>query len=94
MKLMSLCIINKIDAKEGKMILLERIELDPRVCNGKPVIKGTRIPISVIIEQVAEAESWDKILSGYPELTREDIHAALLYARASLEHIEIKAVNA
>jgi len=76
------------------MILLDRIELDPRVCNGKPVIKGTRIPVSVIIEQVAEGESWDKILSGFPELTREDIHTALLYARASLEHIEIKAVNA
>ena len=76
------------------MVFLERIELDPRVCNGKPVIKGTRIPVSIIIEQVAEGESWDNILSGYPELTREDIHAALLYARASLEHIEIKSVNA
>jgi uncharacterized protein (DUF433 family) len=48
----------------------------------------------VIIEQVAEGESWDRILAGYPELTREDIHAALLYARASLDHIEIKAINA
>ena len=76
------------------MTFLKRIELDPRVCNGKPVIKGTRIPVSVIIEQVAEGESWDKILSGYPELTRDDIHAALLYARASLEHFEIKAINA
>jgi uncharacterized protein (DUF433 family) len=76
------------------MILLERIELDPKVCNGKPVIKGTRIPVSVILEQLAEGEAWDKILSGYPELTREDIHAALYYARASLDHIELKAVNA
>ena len=72
----------------------KHITIDPRICNGKPVIKGTRIPVSVIIEQVAEGESWDKILTGYPELTRDDIHAALLYARASLEHIEIKAVNA
>ena len=76
------------------MILLERIELDPKVCNGKPVIKGTRIPVSVILEQLAEGEAWDKILSGYPELTREDIHAALYYARASLDHIELKSVNA
>jgi uncharacterized protein (DUF433 family) len=76
------------------MTLLDRIELDPRVCNGKPIIKGTRIPVSVIIEQVAEGESWEKILAGYPELTREDIYAALHYARASLDHIEIKAVNA
>jgi len=76
------------------MTLLERIELNPRVCNGKPVIKGTRIPVSVILEQLAEGESWDGILSGYPELTREDIHAALDYARASIDNIEIKEVNA
>ena len=63
--------------------LSERIELNPRVCNGKPVIRGTRIPVSVILEQIAEGESWDAILQGYPELTREDIHAALRYARAS-----------
>ena len=72
------------------MRFIERIELNPRVCNGKPVIKGTRIPVSVILEQLAEGESWDAILSGYPELTREDIHAVLDYARASIDHIEIK----
>ena len=76
------------------MTLLERIELDPKVCNGRPVIKGTRIPVSVIIEQLAEGESWDEILAGYPELTKEDIHAALHYARASLDHIELKGFNA
>lgn len=75
------------------MILLERIEINPRVCNGKPVIKGTRIPVSVILEQLAEGESWDQILTGYPELTREDIHAVLEYARASIDHMEIKEVN-
>lgn len=76
------------------MTLLERIEINPKICNGKPVIKGTRIPVSVILEQLAEGESWDKILVSYPELTREDIHAALHYAKESLEHIELKEVNA
>ena len=61
------------------MTLLDRIELDSRVCNGKPVIKGTRIPVSIIIEQISEGESWESILAGYPELTREDIQAALQY---------------
>ena len=75
------------------MNLLERIELNPRVCNGRPVIKGTRIPVSVILEQIAEGESWEAILAGYPELTREDIHAALHYARASLDHTELKAIS-
>jgi uncharacterized protein (DUF433 family) len=72
---------------------LDRIEIDPRVCNGKPVIKGTRIPVSVILEQVAEGESWDEVLSGYPELRREDIQAALYYATASLDHMEIRAAG-
>lgn len=59
------------------MSLLDRIEHDPRVCNGKAVIQGTRIPVSVILDQVASGESWDSIIKGYPELRKEDIQAAL-----------------
>jgi uncharacterized protein (DUF433 family) len=73
---------------------IDRIELNPKVCNGKPVIKGTRIPVSVILEQIAEGESWTGLLSGYPELEKDDIKAALLYARESLDHAEVRAVNA
>jgi len=58
------------------MNVFDRIELNPRICNGKPVIKGTRIPISVILELIAEGKSWQAILDGYPELTRDDIYAA------------------
>lgn len=76
------------------MIFLDRVELNPRVCNGRPVIKGTRIPVSVILEQIAEGESWDALLSGYPELKKEDIQATLLYAKASLDHTEITEVYA
>jgi uncharacterized protein (DUF433 family) len=73
--------------------LQERIEIDPKICNGKPVIKGTRIPVTVILEQIAEGESWETLLAGYPELTKEDIHAALHYARASLDHTEFEALG-
>jgi uncharacterized protein (DUF433 family) len=76
------------------MISKDRIELNPRVCNGKPVIKGTRVPVSVILEQIAQGESWDDLLKGYPELNKEDIKAALLYASASIEHTEVRAINA
>ncbi len=76
------------------MILMDRIELNPRICNGRPVIKGTRIPVSVVLEQIAEGESWDILLAGYPELKKEDIQAALLYARASIDHTELKAAYA
>jgi uncharacterized protein (DUF433 family) len=62
------------------MSLLDRIEPDPRVCNGKAVIQGTRIPVSVILDQVASGDSWDDIVKGFPELKKEDIQAALLYA--------------
>lgn len=70
-----------------------RIELDPRVCNGKPVIKGTRIPVSVVLEQVAEGLSWDQLLKDYPELQREDIQAALTYARESIDNTEIREIH-
>lgn len=73
---------------------IKRIELNPKVCNGKPVIKGTRIPVAVILEQLAEGESWEHLLTGYPELTREDIQAALHYARRSLDHSEVRMVHA
>ena len=58
----------------------ERIEINPRVCGGQLVIKGTRIPVATILEQLADDESWDSLLRGYPELTRGDIQAALEYA--------------
>ena len=76
------------------MIQMDRIELNPRVCNGRPVIKGTRIPVSVILDQIAEDESWDSLLDGYPELKKEDIQAALMYARDSLDHSEVRAAYA
>lgn len=72
---------------------IDRIEINPRVCNGRPVIKGTRIPVAVILEQVAEGETWPDLLAGYPELTLEDIKAALRYARSFLEHSELKTIN-
>ncbi len=59
------------------MKFLERIEWNPRVCNGKPVIKGTRIPLGIILEQIAEGSTWDQLLCDYPELKREDIQAAI-----------------
>jgi len=72
----------------------ERIEIDPRVCGGQPVIKGTRIPVAVILDQLADGESWDSLLKGYPELKRADIQSALRYARHSILHTEIIAVDA
>jgi len=72
---------------------IKRIELNPKVCNGKPIIKGTRIPVSVILEQIAEGISWDALLANYPELKNEDIKAALYYAMSSLDHTEVRDID-
>ncbi len=69
--------------------MFDRIEINPRRCGGTPVVKGTRIPVAVIIEQLAAGESWESVLEGYPELTRDDIRAVLFFAKASIEHTEI-----
>ncbi|MFP4348484.1 MAG: DUF433 domain-containing protein [Thermodesulfobacteriota bacterium] len=65
---------------------MRHIEINPKVCNGKPVIKGTRIPVSIILECLAEGDTWQTLMAGYPELTEEDIRSALLYAMNFNEH--------
>jgi uncharacterized protein (DUF433 family) len=54
-----------------------RIERDERVCGGSPVIRGTRIPVSVIVEQLEHGETYEDLLRGYPELEREGVEAVL-----------------
>lgn len=68
---------------------LNRIEIDPRVCNGRPVIRGTRVPVTIILELLAVGESWESILAGYPELTRSDIEAVIQYAKAAIENSDL-----
>lgn len=58
----------------------ERISVDPNICHGKVCIKGTRIMVSVILDNLAAGESIDSVLHSYPTLKAEDIHAALSYA--------------
>ncbi len=58
----------------------ERITVDPRVMVGKPVIKGTRLPVEQILHELAGGMSMDDILDAHPRLTRDDIYAAIAYA--------------
>ena len=60
--------------------LLERISIDPKVCFGKPCIRGTRIWVSLIVENLAAGIPEEEILTAYPSLSKEDIRAALAYA--------------
>lgn len=72
-----------------KQTLLERIEINPKVMVGKPVIKGTRIPVELILKMLSQGTSTEEILEEYPHLTNEDIQAALAYAALALEVEEI-----
>jgi len=56
------------------------ISVNPDICHGKACIKGTRIMVSVILDNLAADISIDEILSSYPSLTKEDIQAAIAYA--------------
>jgi uncharacterized protein (DUF433 family) len=59
--------------------LLERISLDPRVCGGKPCIKGTRIWVSLILDFLSDGVTETELLVEYPQLTPKDIRAAIAY---------------
>jgi len=61
------------------MNYFERITINPSVCHGKACIKGTRIPVSVILDNLAEGISREEILKSYPSLSSEDIRAAIAY---------------
>jgi uncharacterized protein (DUF433 family) len=58
----------------------ERITVDPLVCHGKACIKGTRIMVSIILDNLAEGVSEEEILKSYPSLSPEDIKTAIAYA--------------
>lgn len=73
---------------------MDSIELNPMVCNGKPVIAGTRIPVTVILDQFADGCSMADIQRKYPELTSSLISAALRYCHAMIDHCELEAVSA
>ncbi len=60
--------------------MVDRIIIDPQICNGKPVIRGTRITAQSVLEFLAAGDSVDDILADFPKLQREDIEACLQYA--------------
>ncbi|MHA1471444.1 MAG: DUF433 domain-containing protein, partial [Candidatus Asgardarchaeia archaeon] len=70
------------------MNYLDRIEINPKKAGGKPVIKGTRIPVYLILELIANGWSFGEILKNYPQLKKEDILAAIAYASKILKEEE------
>ena len=70
-----------------------RITIDPKVLSGKPIFKGTRIPISIILKMLRDGASFQKILEEYPRLNEEDIKAALDYSIFIIDHPEEEIIN-
>jgi uncharacterized protein (DUF433 family) len=66
------------------MLVADRIEINPAVMLGKPVIRGTRIPVELIVRKLSEGATEADLLDAYPRLTRADIRAALAYAANSV----------
>ena len=66
-----------------------RIRIDPTIHHGDPCISGTRVPVSVIVGSIADGDTWEQILTSYPQLKREDIQAALQYAAEAVNRFEI-----
>lgn len=68
--------------------LLKRIEINPDILLGKPVIKGTRLPVELLVEKVAYGSTYEEILESYPFLKVHDIQASLLYAARTVSQEE------
>jgi uncharacterized protein (DUF433 family) len=68
--------------KEDQPLYHERIIADPRILAGKPVVKGTRIAVDLVLEELAQNPAIEELLAAHPDLTRDDVQACLAYARA------------
>jgi uncharacterized protein (DUF433 family) len=71
------------------MKLAERIEMKPEIMLGKPVIRGTRIPVELILRRISEGATEEDLIASYPHLTREDIRAAVGFAADTIANEEI-----
>lgn len=71
------------------MTIHDRVEMNPNVMLGKPVIRGTRIPVELIVRKISEGATEAVLLDAYPRLTQDDIRAALRFAADMLAHEEV-----
>ena len=73
--------------------LLQRIEVDPSILMGKPVIAGTRIPVYLILNLLASGYDEERVIEAYPVLSREDVRAALSYAEHRMRYEEVHSLS-
>jgi uncharacterized protein (DUF433 family) len=77
------------EASRGGETMEDRISVDPRVCSGKPCIRGTRIMVKNILGMIAGGYTIENVLEAYPELAREDVVEALTYASQVIDEEKV-----
>jgi uncharacterized protein (DUF433 family) len=75
--------------KEDPRPYQDRITADPRIMAGKPVVRGTRIAVSLVLEELAHNPDINELLAAHPDLTRADVQACLSYAKAMVMGEEV-----
>lgn len=75
--------------KEDQRLYQERIITDPRILAGKPVVKGTRIAVDLVLEELAQNPDIGELLAAHPDLSRMDVQACLAYAQALVTGEEV-----
>ena len=73
--------------------LLKRITANPAIFGGKPIIRGMRISVELILSLLSQGENWDNILADYPDLEIDDIRACLAYAHAVIANDSLDVVE-
>jgi len=73
--------------------LLERITFDPSIFGGKPIIRGMRISVELVLSLFAQGQSLGEILADYPALDSNDLRACMEYARAVIAHDSLESVH-
>ena len=71
--------------------MTQRIVIDPEVCGGRPIIAGTRMRVSDVLDALASGDPVDELLADFPYLTREDINACLAYGARAVGHSVVQA---
>jgi uncharacterized protein (DUF433 family) len=76
-------------SKIKKMNWKSRISSDPAIMFGKPVVKGTRVPVELIVNKLAGGRTIEQLLKSYPHLSADDIYACLAYAAESVQNVVV-----
>ncbi len=67
----------------------ERISINPAICSGRPVIRGTRVPVAQIVSAIAGGDTIEETIEQYPHITKDDVLACLNYAAGLVDHVRI-----